>query len=84
MIAAEHLVAVSDLQHSILRFGGLAGGDRKAGRFLAGRKDVKNGAAPVNMIHRDDCIGIIHRIIENPLWGRVWNCLLYTSDAADD
>jgi len=58
---------------TILRFGGLVGGDRLAGRFLAGKKDVVNGSAPVNMIHRDDCIGIIQAIIHQNQWGKIYN-----------
>ena len=53
--------------------GGLVGGDRKAGRFLAGKKDVKNGNAPINMIHRDDCIGVINEIVEQEIWEETFN-----------
>lgn len=62
---------------SIIRFGGLVGGERLAGRFLAGKKDITDGAAPVNMIHRDDCIGIIKAVIEKGTWGKTYNA---TSD----
>lgn len=58
---------------TILRFGGLVGGDRLAGRFLAGKKNLKNGAAPVNMIHRDDCVDIIRAILEQNAWGKKYN-----------
>ena len=46
---------------TILRMAGLVGGDRKAGRFLAGKKDVPNGKAPVNLVHLDDCIQVIYQ-----------------------
>ncbi|RUT79864.1 SDR family NAD(P)-dependent oxidoreductase [Ancylomarina longa] len=58
---------------SIIRFGGLIGYDRKPGRFFTGKKDLKNGEAPVNLIHLDDCIGVISHIIENELWGEIYN-----------
>lgn len=58
---------------TIIRFGGLIGYDRKPGRFFAGKKQVKDGESPVNLIHRDDCIGIINHIIENELWGEIFN-----------
>jgi nucleoside-diphosphate-sugar epimerase len=48
-----------------IRFGGLVGPGRHPGRFLAGKTDVPNGQAPVNMIHLFDCIGICNAIIEN-------------------
>lgn len=51
----------------ILRFAGLAGPGRNPGRFLAGKKDLPNGNAPVNFIHLNDCIGIIEQlIVQNP------------------
>ena len=58
---------------TIIRFGGLIGYDRKPGRFFAGKKQVKDGEAPVNLIHQDDCIGIINHVIENELWGETYN-----------
>lgn len=69
----EYLRAQSALEVTILRLAGLVGGDRKAGRFLAGRQNVKNGNAPVNMVHRDDCIQVIYRLIQQEKWGEVYN-----------
>lgn len=58
---------------TVLRFGGLVGEDRKPGRFLAGKKNVPNGDAPVNLIHLDDCVNLLHRIIEENKWGQVFH-----------
>lgn len=58
---------------TILRMGGLVGLNRPAGRFLAGKTDVKNGKAPVNMLHQEDAIRIIKKIIELDKWGVVYN-----------
>jgi len=63
----------TEFSTTILRFAGLIGYDRKPGRFLSGKKEVINGDAPVNLIHRDDCINIICKVIENDLWGKVYN-----------
>jgi len=60
-------------QTTILRIAGLVGGERKAGRFLAGKKNVKNGAAPVNLIHRKDCIRVIYEIVNKEIWNEVFN-----------
>lgn len=60
---------------TLIRFGGLVGGDRLAGRFLAGKTNVENGPAPVNMIHREDCIQIIAKIIELQKWGYHFNAV---------
>lgn len=58
---------------TILRFGGLIGYDRLPGRFLALKRDVPNTHAPVNLIHRDDCIEIIYQVISQEKWGEVFN-----------
>ncbi len=62
-----------EFKTTVLRFAGLIGYDRKPGRFLAGRREVENAEAPVNLIHRDDCINIIHLIIEKDIWGDTFN-----------
>jgi nucleoside-diphosphate-sugar epimerase len=43
---------------TILRFGGLIGEDRHPVKFLAGRENLENPNAPINLIHQEDCIGI--------------------------
>ncbi|MEJ8756702.1 SDR family oxidoreductase [Pontibacter sp. H259] len=58
---------------TVVRFAGLVGDDRSPGRFMAGKTNVPNGDAPVNLIHRDDCISILKRIIEQEKWGEVYN-----------
>lgn len=62
-----------EFKTTILRFGGLIGYDRLPARFLAGKKNIEHGNAPVNLIHRDDCILIIEKIIQNEVWGYVFN-----------
>jgi nucleoside-diphosphate-sugar epimerase len=58
---------------TILRFAGLISEDRHPVYHLAGRQNITNPDAPVNLIHRDDCIGIIKAIIEKEAWGQVFN-----------
>jgi nucleoside-diphosphate-sugar epimerase len=60
---------------TIVRFGGLFGGSRNPVRFLAGRKGLTNGDAPVNMIHREDCIGILTAIIKQDAFGHIINAV---------
>lgn len=57
---------------TVLRFGGLIGYDRLPDqrRILEGRKA---NAQPMNVIHRDDCIGVINKVIEKDVWGEVFN-----------
>ena len=61
---------------TIVRFGGLYGGSRIPVRYLAGRKDLSNGDAPVNLIHREDCIGIIIEIIKQDAFGHIFNAVM--------
>jgi nucleoside-diphosphate-sugar epimerase len=58
---------------TIIRFGGLVGPGRHPGRFFAGKLDVPNGQAPVNLIHLQDCIGIICSVIKQQNYGLTIN-----------
>jgi nucleoside-diphosphate-sugar epimerase len=49
---------------TVIRFGGLLGDDRHPIKFLAGRTNIENPDAPVNMIEREDCIGIIEKSLD--------------------
>lgn len=77
---------------TILRFGGLIGEDRNPVRFLSGRENIENPDAPINLIHQDDCIGIIEKIIALNSWKETYNAVApfhptrkeyYTQKAAD-
>lgn len=71
--AENYLRAQKDLQITILRLAGLLGGTRKAGRFFAGKTNVKGGSAPVNMVCRQDCISVIRAVIDREVWGETFN-----------
>ncbi|EIA09871.1 SDR family oxidoreductase [Flavobacterium frigoris] len=60
---------------TILRFGGLIGKDRHPARFLAGKENADNPEAPINLIHQDDCIEIIMKILETNTWGEILNAV---------
>jgi nucleoside-diphosphate-sugar epimerase len=77
---------------TILRFGGLIGEDRHPIKFLAGKTNLDNPNSPINLIHQDDCIGIIQKIIELNSWNETFNAVTpfhasrkeyYTQKAAD-
>ncbi|QHS57569.1 SDR family oxidoreductase [Mucilaginibacter sp. 14171R-50] len=61
------------LKTTIIRFGGLVGPGRDPGRFFAGKKDIPNGLAPVNMIHQDDCVGLTLAVINKDAFGYTLN-----------
>lgn len=73
LLLAENLLNnLADFKTTILRFGGLIGADRNPARFLQkSSRPVAN--TPVNLIHQDDCIGIISAIIDQELWGETLN-----------
>jgi nucleoside-diphosphate-sugar epimerase len=65
----------SSFKTTILRFGGLIGEDRNPVRFLSGRENIENPEAPINLIHQEDCIGIIEKIIELDSWNETYNAV---------
>ena len=72
LIAENLLNNLSDFHTTILRFGGLIGADRNPARFLL-KSGQQVANTPVNLIHQDDCIGIISAIIDQELWGETLN-----------
>ena len=62
----------TQFETSIIRFAGLFGYSRHPGRFFAERP-IPQPDAPVNLIHRDDCINIIDCIIAQEQWNEVFN-----------
>lgn len=71
LLKTEELLKSSPgFKTTILRFGGLIGEDRHPVNYLSGRTNLKGGNAPVNLIHRKDCIRLIERIIEINFWGK--------------
>ena len=69
---------------TVLRFCGLFGPDRPPGRFLAGKTLNSSGRVPVNMIHLDDCMGIIRQIIDQDRWGETFNACADQHPAKED
>ncbi|MBU1099654.1 MAG: SDR family NAD(P)-dependent oxidoreductase [Bacteroidetes bacterium] len=64
---------MKNTKFTIVRFGGLIGYERDPGMFLAGRRKISDPFAPVNLIHRDDCLGILTSILQKGVWGEVFN-----------
>lgn len=63
----------SNFQTTIIRFGGLIGEDRNIVKMLTGKNNVANPDAPINLIHQEDCIGIIEAILKQVQHDKVWN-----------
>lgn len=74
MVTAENLLqSFKGFSTTVIRFGGLIGPGRDPGRFFAGKTNIPNGQAPVNLIHLADCIGITLSILENKAFGYIYN-----------
>lgn len=58
---------------TIVRLSGLIGGGRHIGKYFAGRKGIAQGTSPVNLIHQIDCVRLISSILEQGIWGEVFN-----------
>lgn len=81
-IAGKQLLQVEELfqnseelKTAVVRFGGLIGGSREPARWLAGRTELMDGNAPVNLIHRRDCVNILVEIIKRDAFGKVFNAV---------
>lgn len=73
---AERLLRQNkNFKATILRFGGLIGPDRHPIKHLAGKANLENPNAPINLIHQKDCIAIILKIIEANAWGETFNAV---------
>jgi nucleoside-diphosphate-sugar epimerase len=67
------MAEIASCNVTILRFAGLIGEGRHPGRFFRSGKVVQNPDSPVNLIHQDDCIGLIDQIIAQGCWGEILN-----------
>lgn len=75
LLAEAVLQKNQNFETTILRFGGLIGEDRHPVKFLAGKENLENPDAPINLIHQNDCIEIIQEIISQSKWNEVFNAV---------
>ena len=69
----DKFLALQKKNVCIVRAAGLVGPERHPGRFFRNRSQIPNGLAPVNLIHRDDVIGIIHKLIGSENASGIYN-----------
>lgn len=75
LLEAEKLLRENpNFKTTVLRFGGLIGEDRHPVKHLSVKQN-DNPDARVNLIHLDDCIGIIQKIIALEKWGETYNAV---------
>ena len=76
LVVVENILQTNEnFKTTVLRFGGLIGNNRHPIRFLAERTNIENPESPVNLIHQDDCIAIILKIIVNDIWDETFNAV---------
>ena len=76
LIKAERLLMEEQaFKTVVLRLGGLYGYSRHPVTYLAGKKGLPGGCAPVNLIHRDDCIGVITTLIDKGIEQGIFNAV---------
>lgn len=73
LFAEEMLRSERAFSTTVVRFGGLIGPGRNPSDFLQRMKTVVDPEQPVNLIHLDDCIGIVCAILRQGAWGEVFN-----------
>jgi nucleoside-diphosphate-sugar epimerase len=80
--SGKQLIEIENILHhncnfntTILRFGGLFDNERHPAKHLSGRKNISNPEAPINLIHKEDCIQIIEMIIKHGFWNTTLNAV---------
>ena len=58
---------------TIIRFAGLFGDDRQPSNWFKNGRKIPQPKGFVNMIHKDDCIEIMHTIIDQNCWDQTFN-----------
>lgn len=69
---------------TVVRFAGLFGYDRKPGNFFKNGRAIPNPEGFVNMIHQDDCVLILEKIIETNYWNSFFNACADTHPTRRD
>ncbi|MEY4835224.1 MAG: putative enzyme of sugar metabolism YeeZ precursor [Bacteroidota bacterium] len=79
LVEVENLVLNNTrFTSTIIRFGGLVGEDRNPIHMLAGKTNIPNPNAPINLIHQEDCIGIICELLKQNCWNETYNAVAPT------
>lgn len=75
IVVEDMLKSENSFKTTVLRLGGLIGPDRHPVNQLSGRQGISNGEAPINLIHQEDCIGIILKILKGNFFGETFNAV---------
>lgn len=70
--AEQELNRLLGARLTIIRMAGLVGKDRHPVKFMTG-KNYPGKSEPINLIHLEDCVGLINAVIESACWGETIN-----------
>ena len=73
VLAEEKILQRFKGQSTILRLAGLAGPDRHPGKWLAGKNNLPNGGAPVNLVHQLDVINAVVALLNSDYLHSIYN-----------
>lgn len=78
LLEVEQLLQLNtNFATTIIRFGGLIDSDRQPAKHLSGKENIENPDAPVNLIHKKDCIAIIKKLVmlndNKEVWNQIFN-----------
>lgn len=75
LIETENYLRARFKKITILRFGGLYGDKRHPVFFLQGKTDLSGANELTHLVHRDDCLKAMSKIIEKNKWGETFNII---------
>ena len=74
LVAIENLFRENSFfETTIIRFAGLFGDERHPSNWFKNGRKIPQPKGFVNMIHKEDCINIIHKIIDKNCWNTTFN-----------
>jgi len=73
VLAENKLHEILGKRLTIVRLAGLIGANRHPIKSMINKKEIPNGDSPINLIHLNDAIGIIEKIIALNFWGEIIN-----------
>jgi len=75
LLSEQSLLGNANFKTTVIRFGGLIGTDRHPVTSLSGKRDLKNPYGNINLIQRNDCIGILKKVIKKNVWNTTINAV---------
>ncbi|GAA4831365.1 NAD(P)H-binding protein [Algivirga pacifica] len=73
LLKAEDALTSSGIPTTIIRFGGLMGGQRILCKYLQHKEGLDDGKTPVNYIHQEDAVNVLWTVIQQDIWGEIFN-----------